>query len=174
MKNVAKIPFVCFALFAGVYVARLFWIYTHLVAPIAIHFGPSGEANRWTDKPGFIALSALVSCVVLGLFGGLALLGPKIPDEVVNLPRKEYWLAPERREATRRKMSALFSWLGCMGVLLLGVGNESIYRTNVTGGSDAAALGFRVMLALATVMVAAALVTCWRFYRAPKRQVSEA
>lgn len=168
MKHVAKIPFACFSLFAGVYVARLLWITPHLSEPVAVHFNLSGEADRWSSREEFLTVSTIVSVLVLGLFTGLALFASRVPDDVTNLPRKDYWLAPERRAATHRKMSTLFSWLGCVAVILLGVVNEGVYRTNVTGSAEAVATGLRIVLALTAVLVLVTMLACRHFYRVPK------
>jgi hypothetical protein len=167
MKTVAKFPFACFAASACVYLGRYIWICVHLRSPVAVHFSLGGEVNRWTEKAGFVVMSALVSCVILGAFGGVALFGAKIPADVSNMPRKDYWLAPERREQTQRTMSALLSWIGCGALLILGAVNEAIYRVNLSGDSAALRPALYVVGGTVIVLLAAAVVAWVRFARVP-------
>jgi hypothetical protein len=77
------------------------WITSgQLPARVATHFGAGGEPNGWETHSGYLhftlffgaAVPAFVLAVFhLGRLGGGALL---------NIPHREYWLAPERREET--------------------------------------------------------------------------
>ena len=40
------------------------------------------------------------------------------PTEFINVPRKDYWLAPERREETLRFLRTRLEWFAC-GVLFV-------------------------------------------------------
>lgn len=67
---------------------------------VATHFGHGGAANGWMTREGYtwfaIAFALLLPAVVMASVGFLPALFPK----AVNLPNREVWLAPPRREAT--------------------------------------------------------------------------
>ncbi len=62
----------------------------------------------------------LVTVAVMALtFLGFGLAMPKMPNSIINLPNKDYWLAPERRQQTLDYMLSRFMWLGSITMLLL-------------------------------------------------------
>jgi len=44
----------------------------------------------------------------------LCLLVRLLPDSLINLPHREYWLAPERRDETAGYLVGHMLWLSCM------------------------------------------------------------
>lgn len=100
---------------------------------MATHFDLAGQANGFQERDGFVWTSALVSLSMLALFAALPLLLKLVPDRLINLPNKDYWLAPERRAETIARMTALSDWLGFATVALLVGVFELIIRANLTG-----------------------------------------
>lgn len=86
---------------------------------MASHFGSSGEPDGWSSKTEFITVYLGTAGFTVALFLGAGLLMKKLPDKAMNLPRKDYWLAPERREQTLADVSTRLTWLASLTVLLL-------------------------------------------------------
>lgn len=82
--------------------------YPLLPERIASHFGPSGRADGWMDKDAFLLFTGTVTLFVLGMCLLPSRLLRALPAETINLPNKEYWLDPERREATMMALSHYF------------------------------------------------------------------
>jgi uncharacterized membrane protein len=86
---------------------------------VASHFGASGTPNGWMSKPAFFAMYA----VIIGLAAFVGFYAPRSiarkPRARINLPNKEYWLAPERREETFAFCARYFAWYGCALLLIL-------------------------------------------------------
>ena len=86
---------------------------------MATHFGGGGEANGWMSRSadlvffGGLGVGLPLFFIVLSLVIGL------VPTRFVNLPHREYWLSPERREQTRAYISRQMIWMGCLMVLFL-------------------------------------------------------
>ena len=59
--------------------------------------------------------SSAIPLLVAGIAVGLG----RIPNSLINLPSREYWLAPERRESTVEFMSRHMLWFGSATLLLL-------------------------------------------------------
>jgi uncharacterized membrane protein len=95
------------------------YFYPLLPSRMAIHFNASGMADGWGPKLPFFVLLGSVFVLLLILFGGLGLLLRKLPDSMLNLPNKEYWLTPERRELTHKRIGEQAFLMGALTLLLL-------------------------------------------------------
>ena len=60
---------------------------------------PSG-GQAATEPIGAVIFQLAVIVLLVGLFLGVAVLLPRISGWALNIPNKEYWLAPERRDET--------------------------------------------------------------------------
>lgn len=80
---------------------------------MASHFGPSGMPNGWMTKPQFFMTFAVLLLPALLVEFWVASRLAKKPDARINLPNKEYWLAPERRAETFAYFESFFAWYGC-------------------------------------------------------------
>lgn len=99
MKSLS-LPLVLFALLAVVFLVDLNHAAARLPARVATHFDEAGRANGWMTRPGDIAF---VACLGFGLaftMIGLMFSIRFMPASLINLPHREYWLAPERRPET--------------------------------------------------------------------------
>ncbi len=93
--------------------------YPLLPNPMAVHFGPTGVADGWGDKDGFFRNMGIVYAFLIILFGALPFLLWRIPAALINLPNKDYWLAPERRENTMDGLAHQMLIMGAITLLLL-------------------------------------------------------
>ncbi len=87
---------------------------------VATHFGVEGAADGWMSRPGYLVFTAVFPLALVALFAGLASLIRVLPARFVNLPNRDYWLAPERRATTSAMLRARFAWLGCLFVAFFG------------------------------------------------------
>jgi len=85
---------------------------------VASHFDAQGQPDGWSSKTAFLVLYGVILLVTIVPLLLLPLFLPRIPDELVNLPHKDYWLAPARRAETFRTISAYLLWFG-VGTLML-------------------------------------------------------
>lgn len=101
------------ALYAGLVT---FWILSSGALPerVATHFGFNGEADGWMSRRAYLAFECGFPALLAGLFIGLSALVRVLPAWCVNLPRKDYWLAPERRALTGRLLRDRLGWLLCL------------------------------------------------------------
>ena len=54
-----------------------------------------------------------------------------MPIQLVNLPNKNYWLAPERRTASLDILGSYFAWFGCAIFVVMIVAFEYAIRSNL-------------------------------------------
>ena len=110
---------VVFILVTVACVAHALYYYTQVPAEVPQHFGPSGEADAWGSKESSLALHLVMYAVVVATFFGVGMATGKLPDSLINLPNKEHWLSPERREHTMAYMRRQLLWLGSLTMLFL-------------------------------------------------------
>jgi uncharacterized membrane protein len=67
---------------------------------VASHFDVNGHANAFMPKQDFLKLHLVVVGLLALMFLVLPALIGRLPAGMVNLPNKDYWLAPERRKQT--------------------------------------------------------------------------
>ena len=78
---------------------------------VATHFGAGFVVNRWEQRDSYLrfalAFSTVLPVIVAAIIGWL----PRLLPNYVNLPHRDYWLAPERRAET-------FASIAVRGLLL--------------------------------------------------------
>jgi Protein of unknown function (DUF1648) len=88
------------------------WYYPRLPDFVASHFSASGAQTAWMPKSGFLFVYA-AAILLVGLVMLAAAHAPgTVPDHRINLPHREYWLAPERRAETLGYFKRFFFWFG--------------------------------------------------------------
>ena len=108
-----------FSLLCATCVAHAIWYYPRLPEVVAQHFNASGQPDAWGVKANFLTAYLVAVGVVAVTFLGLGLLLSKIPDGAINLPNKDYWLAPEQRQKTLDSLLSPMLWFGSLTMLLL-------------------------------------------------------
>jgi len=91
---------------------QMVWFYPRLPARVASHFDAAGQVNAFMPKDAFF----VIQLVVLGSMSFAFLLVPalivRLPPGLINLPNKEYWLAPERRAHTAQRLQSYLVGFG--------------------------------------------------------------
>ena len=86
---------------------------------VACHFGAGGRADGFMGRESYAAFMAGISVgvpLLLALGGSLA---RWLPPRLVNLPNRDYWLAPERRvQATVAVERWLMAFAGVLAIFL--------------------------------------------------------
>ena len=123
--------------------------------PVASHFGFSGRPNGWTTHFRMIAGLAVLVLLFAAIFAATFFFG-RIPDRLINVPNKPYWLAPERREATLLYVSVWLRWFLVLTLAFLTLVVGLTFRANLHTPPQlsVAALGVLIIyLAAAVTMV---------------------
>jgi hypothetical protein len=98
--------------------------------PVATHFGGGFVANGWEQRDGYLrfALSfATVLPLIVALIVGWV---PRLFPRFINLPHRDYWLAPERRSATLETVAVRAVVLGMLVSLFMGGVHWLILQAN--------------------------------------------
>ena len=86
---------------------------------MASHFAASGMPNGWMDKRQFFLLYAVVILAAFFVEFRLARSVAGNSGSKLNLPNKDYWLAPERRVHTAQKLQSFLVGFGNVTLLFL-------------------------------------------------------
>jgi hypothetical protein len=133
---------ICYVLFFG-YVACS---YDDLPAKVASHFDFYGQPNGWMSREtcvGFtVGFGILMPVFIVGTMAGAG----KIPVSFINLPHRDYWLAPERRQAVLAILLRYSLWFACMNVLFVTGLHWLIVEANLPGqGPHLSGLGISLV-----------------------------
>ena len=116
MPNLSRIIFIAILLLCLGHAA---YYYPLLPEHVASHFGASGRPDAWSDREAFVALYLAAAAVIAVLFSGIGPVLGRVPDRLINLPNKDHWLSPGRRQETIKVLSRQFLWFGSATLLLL-------------------------------------------------------
>ena len=102
--------------------ATLFGTSDQLPARVASHFNGVGRPDGWMSREGYLRTMAAfevgLPLFILGVFAGIRYL----PNAMINMPHREYWLAEERRDATLATMFRYGAWIaGLTAALFCGI-----------------------------------------------------
>jgi uncharacterized membrane protein len=116
MRNISLIVFILLLLLC---IGHAMYYYPLLPDRVASHFGASGRPDAWSSKESFVKIYLIVVAVIALLFPGIGLILRKTPPSMMNLPNKDYWLSPERKDETIAILYRQFLWFGSATLLLL-------------------------------------------------------
>ena len=98
---------------------HMIYSYPLLADRVATHFNAAGRPNGWMTRDCFIAFYAGTVLLTTAVFGFFSLLLPKMPTRMINLPYRDYWLGPERRQASLVYLTEWMQQMGCATLAFL-------------------------------------------------------
>jgi hypothetical protein len=93
--------------------AQLFYYAPRIPEILGSHFAWGGFANGWQTKAAFFSTELAMIVLATVVAFGIPRIIAAVPVSLINLPYKEYWLAPERRENTLGYIRVWSAWFGC-------------------------------------------------------------
>lgn len=163
MRNLSFVAFLVSAVLAA---GLLAWWVPQLPAEVPTHFDGAGNPDGWSTRDGAVAIHATILAGMGGLFLVLALVIPKIPPSLVNIPHRDHWLAPSRRQETLGVIRDYLLILGAATMLFLAAIADQSFRAAVDGGGLGAA--FWVLFVGYMVLVLGSVVWLYRRFPAPR------
>ena len=97
---------------------------------LASHFNAAGMPNGWMSKTQFLWVYALALIPALAIEFWVSRKIASKPDAQLNLPNKEYWLAPERRAETFAYFESFCAWYGCAFLFVIAFAMRLAMRAN--------------------------------------------
>ena len=103
-----------------------------LPAQIASHFGAGGAPNGWMSHDGYMLFMLVFALgVPLVVVLSMAIL-PRRMVKGINIPNRDYWLDPKRREGTLRYIEAHAYWLGSLIAAFIAAIHLLLIEANAT------------------------------------------
>jgi uncharacterized membrane protein len=160
------LPFFLVLSLVSVAVLRVISVWARLPPAMASHFGPSGRPDAFMGRGEFLLVFAGLGGGVTLLLLGMPALLKVMPASWINLPNRDYWLAPERRKAALSRLGNYLAWFSvALAAFLLGV-LELVLQANLQRA--ALANGPFVSMLLAFFAAAIALLAVMqRGFRVP-------
>ena len=103
---------------------------TNLPLQMASHFNAEGIADGFMSQEGYTNTMLALIVLVPGLLALTPLGMRKLSADLINIPHKEYWLTPERRELTFQTLHRFMSVMACFLVLFLSYVHWLVIQAN--------------------------------------------
>jgi len=129
MKS-SRLPWLVFLTIAVVALIAWAYSYDQMPARMASHFNAAGAPNGWMTKSQFFTLDVILIAVAAfsGFFPARRI--AQVPTAKINLPNKEYWLDPVRRQETLAYFQRWFAWFGCAILLFVVLVMQLVIESN--------------------------------------------
>lgn len=106
----------------GAWIGSLaYLVYSAKLLPdhVASHFNFAGQPDQWSSREFYLIGMGLVSLGVPLLLLGIPRTMSRLPARYINVPHREYWLAPERLSATVSTIGHYLQWYVCLLLVFL-------------------------------------------------------
>ena len=165
-SSLPKLVFVLLAVGAALYFSSF---YSQLPEVVASHFNGRGVANGWQTKSAFFGVLVAVSVLAAVVGFGIPRIIISLPVELINLPNKRYWLAPEHMAGTMEFLNQFFAWFGCAVFTVILVTFDYAVQSNLHPDHRPDATRLWFLLAGFLVFVVVSIVRMFlRFGRVPR------
>jgi uncharacterized membrane protein len=145
---------------------RVAVVWERLPPNMASHFGIGGQPDGFMSRSGFFIFYMIVCGGTVALLASVPIWLRWIPTSLVNLPNREYWLTPERREATLARLGAWMAWFCvAMTAFMLAI-LEMVLRVNLER-TPLPTPAFLIALGTFFAVVIAWIVALYRAFRLP-------
>jgi serine/threonine-protein kinase len=125
---------------------------------LASHFDAAGQPNGWMNRSSYTSFIAIFGLGLPAFTVAMGFLTRLMPAWAINVPNRDYWLAPERRKDLNEFVLLHCVWLACLEVGLVGALH---YLTIVANNSKPVRMpGSGIMLVLGLFLTAIGL---WAF-----------
>ena len=107
-----------------------------LPATVASHFGAHGQVDGYLVRDAYRMFMTVTVVLAPLLVASTALMFRFLPLNLVNLPNREYWLAPERSAATLRDLEAMSLRFACALAVFLAYVHWLVVKANASHPPD--------------------------------------
>ncbi len=149
--------------------ALFVWLTSGSLPPIvASHFGASGAANGFMTRAVYLGFMLPVVVLVPVLLAASGQLARLLPASLINLPNRDYWLAPERKAETAAALGRLSTFPACLVLVFLCFVHWQVVQANISATRQLASIPFWAGLVVFAVALGGWLIALYRrFGRIP-------
>ena len=129
MNNIKSNKIILIFLFV-IFLGLILYSFVTLPDKVAIHFSGDGVPNGWMDRLTYVISFGLMG-ILLPLFViWIFHITPNLPKELISLPNKEYWFAPERFQQTKSDINVYGVWFADILLFIFFTGGCIILDAN--------------------------------------------
>ncbi len=161
-----RIPLIVVATASVFSLVRVAWVWDALPADMASHFDGAGQPNDWMPKESLFAILAMVQIGVPLLLALVSIAQRRVSPSLINLPNRDYWLAPERKDEAMRRLGGALEWVAAVVAAFMAGALELVLRANLRS-SRLETAAFALMLGMFLLAIAATIAGIYRAFRAP-------
>ncbi len=110
------VPTILLVLLLSGYLALVYGSAALLPERVATHFGLNGEPDGWMSQSAYLNFIAAMGVALPLFIVAISFLSRFFPVGFVNVPHKEFWLAPGQREESQEFLFDRSLWLACLMV----------------------------------------------------------
>jgi len=162
-----RVPNTLFFVILAMGVLEFFHYFPLLPKTLASHFSGAGHATCWMTRAQFFITFAAAAIPALAIEFFVPPAIAKTTGNRLNLPNKEYWLAPERRAATFTYLQRFFAWYGCAILLLEVITMDLAIRANFQNPPEISTGPINFAISAFVILSVAAVVAVFRRFSKP-------
>ena len=136
-----------------------------LPAVVASHFGPGGLPDGFSPQRNYVSLMLTLVIVAPLVVRTAGLLARVNDGALLNIPNKQYWLEPERREETLADIHARLNWVADALVLFLCYVHWLVVRANAQMPVQLSSRAFAAGIALLGTFAVFSVLSLYRRFR---------
>ena len=160
----ARIPAIVFILLLTGYVVFLACTIALLPQRMATHFDASGRPNGWMSRSSAVALQGVVGLIVPLIVAAGFFTVRFVPPQRINVPHRDFWFAPERREQTCTYLSRQGFWLASLLVMLQGLVWYQLVESNARNVPQLSSSGFLGLIGVFGVAMIVWVMSLFRHF----------
>ena len=162
-----RIAFVIFLILTGAVIAYALFMHPRLPERVPVHFDLQGNPDRWSSPMELTGVLVGVSAFFLLLFGLLPLFMTRLPPSLWNLPHRDYWLAPTRKEGTARVVSMFCFRIGSLTSLFFLLLHQAVISVAI-GKTERLTFGLGETLVYLALVLGLSVALYARFRKIPE------
>ncbi|MFN7971439.1 MAG: DUF1648 domain-containing protein [Acidobacteriota bacterium] len=128
-----RVPLALIAFLAGLSLLQAAVYVPKLPPRIASHFDGAGRANGWQPREAFATMHLSITLGASLVMLLVAFLIRAMPASLMNVPHREYWLAPEREAETKSYLTAWMLWFSVLLLAFLLLVMQLVIDANLAG-----------------------------------------
>ena len=98
---------------------------------VATHFDGSGQPNGWMSRSSHLWFTLVFGLAFPLIVAAVHFCTRFLPDSLINIPKRDYWLSAERRADTFAYLFRQSLWFACIGVCFVTAIQFLIVRANL-------------------------------------------
>lgn len=135
-------------------IAQAAFYFGRLPDRVATHFDIQGNADGWSGRRAATLMMLGFQCGMPLFILAMGKLASRMPESMLNIPDKEYWMHPDRKAYALQVTADYLTWIAVLVALFIAVLNHLTFLAN--RDSAPLRLGWfaaAMMLFLLTVLV---------------------